>query len=152
MREGGYPQQINYRQPHLFSRIVAIADTYDALTTSRPHRDGFLPAEALRIMLDDAGKKYDPVLLKVLINILQVYPLGTLVVLDSHEIGSVYQNRSEPELRMRPIIKLIADARGQPISPPRLADLSEKGLDGQPVRSILRTIDPDDSRAYLPGV
>ncbi len=150
VREGGYPQCIHYRHPHLFSRIIAIADTYDALTTSRPHRDGYLPTEALRIMLDDAGKKYDPALLRVLVNILQVYPMGTMVLLDTKEIGRVYHNHSDPELHFRPIVRILTDSQGNAIQP-TIADLSEKDEQGNYLRSIVRTLEPDEVNAYVTG-
>ncbi len=150
VHEGGYPQSIRFREPHIFSRIVAIADTYDALTTSRPHRDGYLPTEALRIMLDDAGKKYDPTLLRVLVNILQVYPMGTMVLLDTREIASVYHNHSDPELHLRPIVRILTDGKGQPITP-AIADLSETDDSGDHPRSIVRTLEPDEVNAYVSG-
>lgn len=149
-RGGGYPQRIHARQPHLFSRIVGIADAYDALTTSRPYREGYLPAEALRIMMDESGKQYDPVLLRVLVNILQIYPIGTLVFLDTREIASVYHNQSDPNLQARPLVQLMTNPAGQPVTP-KVVNLAEKDPQGQFTRSIVRTLEPDEARAWLPA-
>lgn len=148
-RGGGYPQRIHARQPHLFSRIVGIADAYDALTTSRPYREGYLPAEALRIMMDESGKQYDPILLRILVNILQIYPIGTMVFLDTREIASVYHNQSEPSLQSRPLVRLLTNPAGQPVSP-KVMNLAEKNPQGQFIRSIVRTLEPDEARAWLP--
>lgn len=149
-RGGGYPQRIQARPPHLFSRIVGIADAYDALTTTRPYREGFLPAEALRIMMDESNKHFDPVLLRILVNLLQIYPLGTLVFLDTREIASVYHNQSDPSLQSRPLVRILTNNAGQQVAP-RVVNLAEKDGEGNFLRSIVRTLDQDEARAWLPG-
>lgn len=149
-REGGYPQRIQPRPLHLFSRIVAVADAYDALTTTRPHRDGYLPAEALKIMMEESGTHFDPVLVKVLVNLLQIFPLGTLLFLDTREIAEVYHNQSEPALRFRPLVRLLTNSAGQPV-PSSIVNLADKDSKGRFVRSVLRTLEPDEARAWVPA-
>ncbi len=77
------------RLPDLFSRIVNIAAAYDALTTDRPWRKAMLPDEALGQMLKESGGQYDAALLKIFINSLGMYPVGTLVRLGGGERGVV---------------------------------------------------------------
>lgn len=132
----GYP--VLERQPHLFARIVAIAAAYDALTTPRPWRKAFLPDEALGMMLSDAGSRFDPALLKVFVNALGLYPVGTLVRLSSGELAVVAYSGVEGDRATRPMVALL----GTDGSPQRLVDLSERGRDGEYRRSIVTSEDP----------
>lgn len=117
---GGYPQ--GSRRPDLFSRIVTIADIYDALTTQRPWRPAHLPDEALATMLTEAGKRFDPALLKVFVNTVGLYPVGTLVRLDSGELAVVVYSGGDAERVSRPMVALL----GQDGKPRLTVDLTEK--------------------------
>jgi HD-GYP domain-containing protein (c-di-GMP phosphodiesterase class II) len=112
---------------HPFSRIVAVADAFDALTTQRPWREGYPPDEALQILLRDADKKYDPVVVRVLVNLLGVYPLGSIVRLNSGEVGLVYHNSNDPRLFEKPWVKVLVDAAGQTVRRTLLRNLAENG-------------------------
>jgi HD-GYP domain-containing protein (c-di-GMP phosphodiesterase class II) len=143
--KGGYPDHEKHRPLHVFARIVAIADSYDALTTNRPWREAFAPAEALKIMAEDAGKKFDPALVKVLINLLGIYPLGTRVKLNTGELAVVYHASADAESFDRPIVKVTQDAQGQPVTRTLLRDLDERGPDGKPRYSLV------GAQSDLPG-
>ncbi|HEV8629022.1 MAG TPA: HD domain-containing phosphohydrolase [Thermoanaerobaculia bacterium] len=133
---GGYPRLL--RPPHLFSRIVSIAAAYDALTTARPWRKAFLPDEALAIMLGEAGKRFDGALLKVFVNNLGLYPVGTLVRLTGGELAVVVYSGTEAERASRPMVALLgADGK-----PRKLVDLAERDAEGGYRRSIVTSEDP----------
>jgi len=86
----GYPKTPRKRPLTLLGRIVAIADVYDAVTSQRIYRSKFLsPDQALGLMFKGSGTDFDPLLLKVFINMLGVYPLGTILKFDNGEIGMV---------------------------------------------------------------
>jgi hypothetical protein len=134
-RAGGYPELLP--PPHLFSRIVAIAAGYDALTTPRPWRRPFLPDEALGIMLA-RPEQFDTRLVKVFVNALGLYPVGTLVRLSSGELAVVVYGSSEGERAGRPVVALLgADGR-----PAHNIDLTEVDEQGRPRRSIVAAEDP----------
>jgi len=80
---------------------------------------------------------------KALITATGVYPVGTLVILDSYELAVVAEVNKNPDLLHRPKVKVISDAMGVPLAEPVLVDL---GLDdpatGGPVRTIIKTTDP----------
>jgi HD-GYP domain-containing protein (c-di-GMP phosphodiesterase class II) len=84
----GYPD-LGGKEPHLFSRIVAIADSYDAITSYRPYRPARTPNEALRMLLEGAGTRYDADLLRLFIQMTGEYPPGSLLRLDSGEIAMI---------------------------------------------------------------
>lgn len=110
---------------HLFSRIVAVADAFDALTTRRPWREGYTADEALRILSKEAGTRYDPLVVRTLVNLMGLYPLGSAVRLGSGEIAIVYHNSNQPELYERPYVKVVKDADGQRIKRTVIRNLAE---------------------------
>ncbi len=85
---GGYPNLLG-RRPALFSRMVAIIDAYDAITSYRPYRPARTPNEALRVLLEGAGKVHDADLLRLFIEMMGHYPPGSLLRLTGGEIAMV---------------------------------------------------------------
>lgn len=131
----GYPKY-PYRQISLFGRIISIADCYDAMTASRVYsRTPLAPEKALRLMLDKAGKAYDPILLKVFVNSIGTYPLGTLLRLNTGELAVVIGNPEELFLWDRPLVQIIADRAGNEID----GDMVDLSGDGS--RDIVQTLD-----------
>ena len=132
----GYPA--GARRPDLFSRIIAIADVYDALTTHRPWRPATLPDEALAMMMRDSGKRFDAALLKVFVNTIGLYPVGTLVRLDSGEMAIVVYGGGEGDRLTRPVVMLV----GRDGKPAGSVDLTDRAPSGAFRRSIVASEDP----------
>ncbi|HSP15015.1 MAG TPA: HD domain-containing phosphohydrolase [Thermoanaerobaculia bacterium] len=103
---GGYPPG-GGRRPHLFTRIVSIADVYDALTTQRPWRNAWLPDEAIALMMRESGKYFDPALLKVFVSAIGLYPVGTLVRFDDGKVAVVVHSGGDGARVTRPAVTLI---------------------------------------------
>jgi hypothetical protein len=140
----GYPRSIRTREPTLFGRIVAVADAFDAATTQRSYQAQPWPADrVLREMRDNPARGFDPLVVKAFISMTGIYPVGSVVILDTLELAVVVQANPDPEALHQPIVKVVFDSLGVPISPPRLLDLAELGADGRPVRSIIKTTDPE---------
>ena len=139
----GYPKSSRPRTPTLFSRIVAIADGFDAATTRRSYQaDPWLPDAVLREMRDNPARGFDQLLVKAFISMTGFYPVGSLVVLDSFELAVVTTaNKESPH---RPVVKVIYDDMGIPLMPPRVVDLSQNDPEtGAPIRSIIKTTSPE---------
>lgn len=138
----GYPRSTRPRSPTLFSRIVAVADGFDAATTRRSYQPAWLPDAVLREMRDNPARGYDPLLVKAFISITGFYPVGTVAILDSFELAIVHTaNPDRPHL---PAVKVIFDDMGIPVNPPRRVDLSAiDPATGAPVRTIIKTTDPE---------
>jgi putative nucleotidyltransferase with HDIG domain len=102
----GYPRITAKPRQHQFSRLVQIADVFDAATsTRRVYRRPQAPYEAMQFIADGAGRLYDPALVRVFVQELGIYPVGTLVMLDSGEAGIVRRpGRLDP---MRPKVGII---------------------------------------------
>lgn len=141
----GYPQIGGNRGISLFGRILTIADVYDAITSPRIYRGKIVsPDKALGYMLAQSGASFDPILLKVFINMLGAYPVGTLVKLDTGEMGIV-MGRSKSKDKTRPIIQLLeADPKNKYKKGP-IVDISERHRQsGTYHRNITETMHPAD--------
>jgi HD-GYP domain-containing protein (c-di-GMP phosphodiesterase class II) len=140
----GYPKAIRPRQVSLLSKIVSIADGYDAATSRRVYKTEVLaPSAVLEEMRDNPRRGLDQVLVKAFINLLGIYPVGTLVVLDTFELAVVSASNPNPEALSRPIVKIISDAQGNRVSPPLTVDLAVPESGGQYARTIIKTADPE---------
>ncbi|MEO7821987.1 MAG: HD domain-containing phosphohydrolase, partial [Gemmatimonadaceae bacterium] len=140
----GYPKSVRPRQMSVLSKIVTITDGYDAATSRRSYRtEPLTPAAVLEEMRDNPRRGLDQVLVKAFINLLGIYPVGTLVVLDTFELAVVYSTNPNPDALSRPVIRIISDAQGNMISPPLAVDLAIPEAGGQFARTIIKTADPD---------
>jgi HD-GYP domain-containing protein (c-di-GMP phosphodiesterase class II) len=141
----GYPRPIRPRRLGLFSRLVAVADGYDAATTRRAYQsEPWEPEAVLREMWLNANRGYDLTLVKALINMLGIYPVGSCVILDTFEIAIVAGLGPDPEQLNRPLIRIAIDASGAKVPPPgELVDLSVARSDGSYARSIMKVTSPD---------
>ncbi len=139
----GYPKAIRPREQSIFSRIVAVADGFDAATTRRVYATvPMSPAAVLAGMRDNVRRGFDPVIVKGFINLLGVFPVGTLVVLDTFELALVHASNPRPEALSRPIVRIVSDDRGNILYPGTLADLTEQVDGGAFRRTIIKTDDP----------
>jgi len=139
----GYPRPIRPRALSMFSKIVAVADGFDAATSRRAYQTTPLtPAQVLQEMRDNPRRGMDPVVVKAFINLTGVYPVGTLVVLDTFELGIVHAVNPIPEMLSRPLVRIVSDDRGNLMHPGTLADLAEQ-RDGVYLRTIIKTDNPD---------
>ncbi|MES2305948.1 MAG: HD domain-containing phosphohydrolase [Gemmatimonadota bacterium] len=141
----GYPRAIRPRRLGLFTRLVAVADGYDAATTRRAYQNEPLEPDAvLREMWLNPGRGYDPTLVKALINLLGIYPVGTCVILDTFEVAVVAGPSSDPEQLHRPLVRLAVSALGARLpAPGELVDLSTVRADGSFPRTIVKVTSPD---------
>lgn len=140
----GYPRVIRPRQMAMTSKIVAVADAYDAATSRRSYQTKpYPPSAVLQEMRDNPRRGLDPVVVKAFITLLGIYPSGTLVVLDTFELAVVLAANPNPEMLSRPRVVIVSDGRGNLLQPPVETDLTATGPDGQFARTIIKTADPE---------
>lgn len=141
----GYPRVIRSREQGTYSRLVAVADGFDAATSRRSYQTvPIQPDQVLKEMWDNPRRGYDKVMVKALINLLGVYPVGTVVVLDTLEVGVVAGANPDPTLLNRPLVRLALDADGGIYPPPgQQVDLGELDDAGHFRRSIVKVTSPD---------
>jgi putative nucleotidyltransferase with HDIG domain len=127
---------------HVVSEMVTIADVYDALRSNRPYRDALPPHQAMEIMRQDVGTKFNPDIFAGFARMLGYYPPGTCVRLHTGELGVVY--KTNPEELERPHLLLVRDPEDRPLDPPRRVDLTERGGDAEVFeRSIVEVVDAE---------
>ena len=89
-RDGsGYPDKQDHSQISELARMAAIVDVYDAITSDRSYHKGMAPAEALRKIFEWSKFHFDPVLAQEFVRCVGIYPVGTLVMLESGRLGVV---------------------------------------------------------------
>ncbi|RME88908.1 MAG: HD domain-containing protein [Planctomycetota bacterium] len=139
-----YSRIIHRGSVDLFSKIVCIASAYNMLTTPQEGLPAMKPEMALNTLMEESGEFYDPVLIKVFINTIGKYPVGSMVKLSTGEVGVVLKPNPNPKYLDRPIVKIITDSNGAPVEG-LVVDLMEK-IPGSKryKRTIVQLIDTTD--------
>ncbi|WP_162888551.1 HD-GYP domain-containing protein [Dechloromonas sp. HYN0024] len=121
----GYPYRMAGDEISVAGRMAAIVDTYDAMTSDRPYRAAMSPAHALRQLYEESGTQYDPALVAAFVKTVGIYPVGTLVLLDSGHLAMVVQ--ANPDNMLAPVVRVIYHTgRQQYVTTPVDVDLSRK--------------------------
>ena len=100
----GYPEGLTGDEINYLTRIVSIADVYDALTSDRPYKRAMCPSDALEFIMSNAGTLFDFDMVNIFCRIIIPYPKGTIVNLSNGDVGIVEQTL--PNFPLRPIIKI----------------------------------------------
>lgn len=140
----GYPRSIRPREMSIFSKIVAVADGFDAATSRRAYQTVPLsPAAVLQEMRDNPRRGMDAVIVKAFVAMLGIYPVGTLVTLDTFELAIVHAANPNAEMVSRPLVRVITDSLGNVQYPGEVVDLAETTPEGAFARTIIKTENPD---------
>ncbi|MDR1193308.1 MAG: HD-GYP domain-containing protein [Peptococcaceae bacterium] len=99
----GYPKGLKEEEIPLMSRIISVADVYDALTSNRPYRMPMQPAEAVEYIMAGVGTSFDYDVVVAFINKLELYPLGSFVELSNGKIAVVLSN----DFPLRPVVQMM---------------------------------------------
>lgn len=120
----GYPRQLKGEDISQNSRIVTVADAYEAMVGERPYRDPMIGYTAMKGILSDNGKHFDPQVLKAFLESMGVFPLGSIVQLNNASIGRVIENH--PSAPLRPKLELLIDEKGNRLEGEETVDLLQK--------------------------
>jgi HD-GYP domain-containing protein (c-di-GMP phosphodiesterase class II) len=113
MDMSGYPKVAVPRQLHLYSKIIALCDAFDAMTSGRVYqKTSISPDEAMRRLLHNGREWYDPVILKAFVHVLGLFPVGTVAKLTDGCVAIVVRNC--PDDLYAPEVLIIRDAGGTP--------------------------------------
>jgi len=134
----GYPRPKYGRDISLFSKIVALMDVYDALTTHRPYRPPMPPNVAVEEMKKMTDGALDARLVEWVSDMLGEYPPGACVQLDTGECGVVCKR--DADVSDRPDVCVLTEAQGKPLRKPFVARLTAKSAGGAYPRSITGTM------------
>jgi HD-GYP domain-containing protein (c-di-GMP phosphodiesterase class II) len=131
----GYPRHLRGEDINLASRIVAVSDAYIAMINQRPYRNSMIGYSAMKNVLSDNGRHFDPKILKAFLESMGIYPIGSIVQLNNSAIGKVTEIHTEAPLR--PVVELIIDEYGNHLSEREAIDLLAKRA-----LFIVKAVDP----------
>ncbi|OGX20275.1 MAG: hypothetical protein A3K54_02350 [Omnitrophica WOR_2 bacterium RBG_13_44_8] len=119
----GYPEGLKEDEIHEYAKIVAVTDVYEALIHPRSYRDALSPNEAIRELLSiNTAMLFETKILKMLINRVGLYPIGSWVELNTGEIGKVSSANEDSPLR--PKVNVIFSIDKEKLLPIKLIDLT----------------------------
>jgi len=131
----GYPRKLKGEDINLSARIVTVADAYVAMINERPYRDSLIGYSAMKNVLSDNGRTFDPRVLKAFLESMGIYPIGSMVQMNNSAIGRVTGTHAEAPLR--PVVELIVDEYGNQLRERETVDLlARKKL------FIVKAVDP----------
>ena len=140
----GYPKSIRPRSLSIFSKVIAVADGFDAATSRRIYQTiPIQPDQVLKEMWENPRRGYDPVVVKAFINLIGVYPVGTCVILDTYEVAIVHAANTDVSQVHRPMVRVVASPDGAIQRPGELADLAQRDEQGGFPRTIVKVTDPE---------
>jgi HD-GYP domain-containing protein (c-di-GMP phosphodiesterase class II) len=121
---GGYPQKLTGDKISLYAKIIAVACSYEALTSSRPHKDAKDGYSGMIDLLKNEGKQYDETIVKALVFSLSIYPIGLYVLLSNGKKGQVVD--VNPENPRYPLVQVFGELT--PDGKNRILETSQDGI------------------------
>lgn len=118
----GYPRGLRGPEIGQYGLIAGIVDTFDALTVRRPYAEPVSPSAAISTLYKWRGIHFDAGLVEQFIRCIGIFPVGSLVELNTGEVGVVIAQN--PAKRLLPRVMVIRDAKRNPMMPQKLLDLS----------------------------
>ena len=119
----GYPHRLKGDQISLFAKMGAVCDVYDAITSDRPYKKGWDPAESIRKMAEWCKGHFDEAVFKAFVKSVGIYPTGSLVRLESGRLG-VVMDQHETSL-LTPRVKVFFSAKSKAPIPQQIIDLAK---------------------------
>ncbi len=119
----GYPRKSKGEGISEFAKIVSICDVYAAMTRKRSYRDEHLSYNAMKNVLSESNRMFDPNIVKAFLSNMAIHPIGSIVQLNNNVIGRVVS--ANPELPLRPRIEVLVDEFGDRIKGEKFLDLQE---------------------------
>jgi HD-GYP domain-containing protein (c-di-GMP phosphodiesterase class II) len=134
----GYPLGLKGNEIGLFPQIIGIADTYEAMTHNRPYRVRKLPLYVIKEIVETMKGKFNPKILKALLEAITLYPVGSYVRLNNKEVGRVIASMGGSHFRH--VVQVLYGPDGEKLFEPRTVNLMDAHL--------LYIVEPVDEREF----
>lgn len=105
----GYPKGLSKKDISKYGHMIAIVDSYDAMTSDRVYKKGMPPIKAFKILVSESPASFDEELVEKFIQCMGVYPVGTLVKLNSGKLGLI--SKLNPQKPLHPYVKVFYNTR-----------------------------------------
>jgi HD-GYP domain-containing protein (c-di-GMP phosphodiesterase class II) len=135
----GYPRRISGAAIDMGARIVSVADAFEAMVSQKPYRNSMMGYQAMKNLLSDNSRRFDPTVLKAFIQTMGIYPIGSIILLNNGALARVVEIHGAAPLR--PKIRILVDEFGKVFKQDEgdMVDLlTEKSL------FIARAVDPKE--------
>jgi HD-GYP domain-containing protein (c-di-GMP phosphodiesterase class II) len=107
----GYPRRLAGTDIDLGARIVSVADAFEAMVSEKPYRNSMMGYQAMKNLLSDNSRRFDPDVLKAFIQTMGIYPIGSIILLNNGAIARVTEVQGDAPLR--PKIRILVDEFGK---------------------------------------
>ncbi|MDR2741548.1 MAG: YraN family protein [Treponema sp.] len=111
----GYPRCFRGQEIAMGARIVSVVDAFEAMVSEKPYRNSMIGYQAMKNILSDNSRRFDPDVLKAFVKIMGIYPIGSIIRLNNGVVARVADVRGEAPLR--PKIRIMIDEKGMEIQP-----------------------------------
>lgn len=106
----GYPKNLKGENISLMARIVSVVDAFEAMVSKKPYRSPLIGNMAIKNIMNDNGRRFDPEVVRRFVSCMGLYPVGSFVKLNSGAYGRV--QKTNPEAPMRPYVQILIDSDG----------------------------------------
>jgi HD-GYP domain-containing protein (c-di-GMP phosphodiesterase class II) len=107
----GYPRRISGTAIDIGSRVVSVADAFEAMVSQKPYRNSMMGYQAMKNLLSDNSRRFDPEVLKAFIQTMGIYPIGSIILLNNGALARVVEVQGTAPLR--PKIRILIDEFGK---------------------------------------
>jgi HD-GYP domain-containing protein (c-di-GMP phosphodiesterase class II) len=107
----GYPRRLAGTAIYLGARIVSVADAFEAMVSNKPYRNSLMGYQAMKNLLSDNLRRFDPDVIKAFIQTMGIYPIGSIIFLNNGALARVVD--VQPTAPLRPTIRILADESGK---------------------------------------
>lgn len=119
----GYPRGLKSDEINAYAKIIGLVDTYEAMTHNRSYREGMSAHKTMKLLINTLTDNFDHDAIKLLIDKMSIYPIGSIVRLDTEEVARVVSVK--PGSPLRPVVMILKDAFGQSVKERIIIDLSK---------------------------
>ena len=110
----GYPGRLSGQNIDIGARVISVADAFEAMVSPKAYRDSMVGYQAMRNLLSDNARRFDPDIIKAMIQSMGIYPIGSIVLMNNSSIARVIESNREAPLR--PVIRILIDEFAHPFT------------------------------------